>query len=327
MPPNRHLSDVSLLSALGTAILPVLSVSAVGFLLGKLRDVDVDALSTITIYVLTPSLIFYSLATSDISGALAAKLVGGVGLFTLAMVLLAEGVGRLLGESEPVLGGLVLSSAFPNAGNYGIPLSAFAFGAVGRSTAVLFIAGQSLLMYTVGVYLASRGGDTDLRGAVGEVFRLPLVYAVVAAWAVRWLGVVPPTDTAVMETLRLVGDSAIPVMLLMLGIQLANTQHGASFSRVGVANGLKLFVAPAVGVGVALALGLTSDPTVARVFVLECAMPAAVTPLILSIEYDSGGDGGLTAPEYVSTAIFASTVGSLATLTVLIAVLKAGMVF
>jgi hypothetical protein len=259
------------------------------------------------------------------SGALAAKLILAVAVFTLAMVALAEGVGRLVGESEPALGALVLTSAFPNAGNYGIPLSAFAFGAVGRSTAVLFIAGQSILMYTVGVYLASRGDESDLRGAFAEVFRLPLVYAVVAAWVARWFGVVPANDTAAMETLKLVGDAAIPVMLLMLGIQLANTQHGAAISRVGVSNGLKLVVAPLVGVGVALLLGLGSNPAVARVFILETGMPAAVTPLILTIEYDSGGDGGLTGPEYVSTAIFASTIASIVTLTGLIAVLKAGM--
>jgi hypothetical protein len=317
---------VSLVSALGTAILPVLSVAAVGFLLGKAREIDVDPLGTVTIYVLTPALIFYSLATSEISGGLAARLIGGVVVFTLAMVALAEAAGRLLGESEPALGALVLSSSFPNAGNYGIPLSAFAFGAVGRSTAVLFIAGQSLLMYTVGVYLASRGEQTDLRGAAAEVFRLPLIYAVLAAWVARWLGVVPATDSAAMETLRLVGDSAIPVMLLMLGIQLANTQHGAAISRVGVSNGLKLVVAPLVGVGVALALGLGANPAVARVFVLECGMPAAVTPLLLTIEYDSGeGSDGLTGPEYMSTAIFVSTIASVVTLTGLIAVLQSGM--
>ena len=315
---------MSLLSALTTAILPVLSVAAVGFLLGRLRDIDVDALGTVTIYVLTPALVFYSLATSSLSGALAAKLMVGVTAFTLGMVAVAEAAGRLLGESEPVLGALVLSSSFPNAGNYGIPLAAFAFGAVGRSTAVLYIAGQSVLMYTVGVYLASRGEDTDARAAVAEVFRLPLVYAVVAAGIARWLGVVPPTDAAAMETLRLVGDSAIPVMLLALGIQLANTRHGAGLSRVSVSNGLKLVVAPLVGVAVAVALGLTaSNPTVARVFILECGMPAAVTPLILAIEYDDGAEG-LTGPEYISTAIFASTLASVVTLTALIAVLQSG---
>lgn len=73
-------------------------------------------------------------------------------------------------------------------------------------------------------------------------------------------------------------------------------------------------------------LGLESDPTVARVFVLECGMPAAVTPLILAIKYDSGATEGLSAPEYLSTVTFVSTVASVVTLTGLIAILQSGVV-
>ncbi|WP_433625342.1 AEC family transporter [Halomicrococcus sp. NG-SE-24] len=316
---------MSLLSALTNAIVPVLSVAAVGFLLGSLRDIDVGGLGTVTIYVLTPALVFHSLMTTSIDGETAVTLAAAVVAFTLAMVVLAEFAGRLLGESEPTLGALVLTSTFANAGNYGIPLSQFAFGAVGRSTAILYIAVQSVLMYTVGVYLASRGDDTSGFGAIREVFKLPLVYAVLAAGLVRVLGVVPSENSAAMETLQLTGDAAIPVMLLLLGIQLANTDSGAAVARVGVSNAMKLVVAPVVAVGVVLALGFADD-TVARVFVLECAMPAAVTPLILTIEYDSGPETGLSGPEYVSTAIFASTLASVPILTLLIAVLKSGAV-
>ncbi len=299
-------------------------MAAVGFLLGTLRDIDVDALGTVTIYVLTPALVFHSLTTSSLGGQTALTLAVGVTVFTLGMVLVAEFVGRALGESEPVLGALVLTSAFPNAGNYGIPLSQFAFGDVGRSTAILYIAAQSVLTYTVGVYLASRGNGTSNVAALREVFKLPLVYAVVAAGAARALDVVPPVDSAAMETLKLTGDAAIPVMLLMLGIQLANTDSGAAVSRVGVANAMKLLVAPLVAVAVVFLLGF-DDVTVARVFVLECAMPAAITPLILSIEYDGGGSG-LSAPEYVSTAIFVSTLVSVPVLTLLIAILQSGTI-
>ncbi|SIR47909.1 hypothetical protein SAMN05421858_2419 [Haladaptatus litoreus] len=315
---------MSLLSALTNAILPVLSVAAVGFLLGTLRDIDVDALGTVTIYILTPALVFHSLTTTSIGGKTALNLAVAVVVFTLGMVVVAEFVGRALGESEPVLGALVLASSFPNAGNYGIPLSQFAFGEVGRSTAILYIAAQSVLTYTVGVYLASRGNGTSNLSALKEVFKLPLVYAVLAAGIARALGFVPPVDSAAMETLKLTGDAAIPVMLLMLGIQLANTDSGAAITRVGASNVMKLLVAPVVAVGVVFLLGF-EDLTVARVFVLECAMPAAITPLILSIEYDEGGVG-LSAPEYVSTAIFVSTLASVPVLTLLIAVLQSGAI-
>lgn len=320
------MSGVTLWSALTTAILPVLAVAGVGYLLGSAREIDVQPLSTVTIYVLTPALVFHSLTTTPIGGEVAAKLFVGVTAFTLVMAGLAEAVGRFSGEKEPVLGALVLTSAFSNAGNYGIPLSAFAFGGVGRTTAVLFLAAQSILMYTVGVYLASRGEAGSTLRAVSSVFELPLVYAVVAAGLARWLDIVPAEGTTVMETIRLTGDSAIPVMLLLLGIQLATSEHGA-LRRVATANVLKLGVAPVVGAAVALVLGF-GDSTVARVFVLECAMPAAITPLLLVVEFhgDGEGAGGVSGPEYVSAAIFTTTVLSVVTLTVLIAILQAGMV-
>lgn len=316
---------MSLGSALTSAILPVLTVAAVGYVLGTVRDIDVDALSTVTIYVLSPALVFYSLATTSMGGDVALKLVAGVVAFTGGMVVLAEGVGRLAGESEPALGALVLSSSFPNAGNYGIPLSAFAFGAIGRSTAVIFIAGQTIMMYTLGVYIASRGRGSNL-AAAKTVFKLPLVYAVLAAGVVRALDAVPPTETALMETIRLTGDAAIPVMLLLLGIQLANTSYGTALTRVGTANVLKMAVAPVVALGIVVLFDF-GDLAVARVFILECAMPAAITPLILSIQFtDEPTGGGVSAPEYIGTAIFTSTLVSIPTLTVLIAVLQSGAV-
>ena len=313
---------MSLVAALTESILPVLSIAGVGYVLGRGRKINVDAIATVTIYVLTPALVFHSLVTTPIGERTAFVLGAGVTAYTFGMLALAAGVGSALGESGATYGGLLLSSSFPNAGNYGIPLAAFAFGAVGRSTAVLYIVFQSVLMYTVGVSIASRGSSTSTKGAALEIFRLPLVYAVVAAPLVRLLGAVPADGSPAMDVLRLTGDAAIPVMLLLLGIQLANTTYGSAVRQTVPAFVLKLVVSPALAIGVALAFGLGGD--VGRVFVLACAMPAAVTPLLLTIEYDTGGEG-ITAPEYVSTAILLTTVGSIGTLTVLLFVLRSGL--
>lgn len=315
---------MTLVGALTSAILPVLSVAVVGFVLGRVRDVDVGPLSTVTIYVLVPALVFHSLVTTEITGDVVATLVAGVALFTVGMAALSEAVGRVLGNEEPVQSAMVLTSTFPNAGNYGIPLAAFAFGGVGRSTAVLFIAAQSALMYSLGVYLASRGNAGTTLGAVVEVFKLPLIYAVLAAGAARTLGLVPPPGSAAMETIRLTGDAAIPVMLLLLGIQLAKTSYGTDIGRVVTPTVLKLAVAPAVAVGIALGIGLTGE--VGRVFVLACAMPSAITPLMLVIEFGERSRSGVSGPEYVSTTILVTTLASVVTLTVLIALLQAGVV-
>jgi predicted permease len=181
-------------------------------------------------------------------------------------------------------------------------------------------------MYTVGVYIASRGNSEGALAGVRRVFTVPLVYAVLAALAARYLHLVPPTGTTSMATLKLVGDSAIPVMLLILGLQLAETDYGATLRQVGTATVLKMGIAPVVAAGVAVGIGF-SDPTVGKVFVLESAMPAAITPLILLVEFGEGEVGGVPVESFVSTAVLVTTLVSVPVLTGLIALLDAGLLF
>lgn len=318
---------MSLLSIFATAILPIVALAGIGFLLGRVKTVDPGPLNTIVVYVLAPALVFHSLATTTLGGGTLVRVVGGVAVYTIAMVLVAETVGRLFGTDDPLLSALVLVSAFPNSGNYGLPVSEFAFGETGRSTAVLFLTAQGVLIYTVGVYIASRSGGSGGLAGLKRAVKIPLVYAVIAALAVRYLGLVPPEGSAALSTLKLVGDSSIPVMLLILGLQLAQTDYGAALRRAGTANVLKMVVAPVVGIGVALAMGF-ENPTVAKTFALESAMPAAVTPLILVAEF-AGGErvGGVEVAEYVSTVVLTTTLVSVPLLTVFIALLDAGMIF
>jgi predicted permease len=326
---------VSLASVFLNAILPVSVVAGVGALVGARTGIDAEPLNTVTIYVLIPALIFDSLATTSIPPRTVARVALGVCAYAVAMVLVAVALARRRGSAG--VSALVLGSTFTNAANYAIPVAAFAFGPVGRSTAVLFLVVQNVLMYTVGVYVASRSRAAS-RAAVREVFRLPLVYAVVAAGLARWLDLLP-TGTA-METIRTTGDAAIPVMLLILGIQLSRTRRSA-VAAAATPTALKLLAAPVAGVAVVLVLSFDA-PVVARTFVLACAAPTAITPLILAIEYDDAdaapdddppdvgssrhGRAPVSLPDYVGAAVFASTLGSVPTLTVLLWALQSGVV-
>lgn len=318
---------MSILSVFLTAVLPIIVLTVVGFVLGWTRNLDVTPLNTVAIYVLAPALVFHSLTTTPIGGRVAVNIFLGVGAFIGSMALIAALVSRMTATSGPSVSAIVLASAFPNTGNYGIPLSDFAFGAVGRSAAVLFLVVQSVYTFTLGVYVASYGGRANYRAALESIVKLPLVYAVFAAAIMLWLDAVPPTDGTAMQTIKLVGDAMIPIMLLLLGIQLANTNYGAAISHVGTANVLKLAIAPVIGLGIALVLGLPDD-TIARVFVLQCGMPAAVTTLILSLEFtgDRSASGTISDPEFLGAAIFTSTLLSIPVLTVLITLLQSGVI-
>ncbi|GAA0663095.1 AEC family transporter [Natronoarchaeum mannanilyticum] len=314
---------MSLLRILATAILPVVAIATAGFALGRSKGTDPDALNTITVYVLAPALVVHSLATSSLAGSTIVDVVLVVVLFTAAMIALAESVARSTGHSEPLLGAFVLATAFPNTGNYGIPLADFAFGATGRSTAVLVTALQGVMLYTVGIYIAARGGKESPLADMRRVFGVPLVYAVVVALAARWLGVVPPADSTLMQTLELLGNASIPVMLLILGLQLSDVDGDGDVRPIGTASAMRLLVAPLLAIAAVLAVGV-GDATVSRVLVVLLATPTGVTTIILVGAFSQDIEG-LSAEEFISATVFLTTVASIATVTALIAVLQSGL--
>jgi predicted permease len=306
------------------AVLPVISIAAAGYLLRTLRPIDAEPLNAVTLYVFLPALAAHSLLSSDLGGDLP-RLVAGILIFSILTFVVALAVGRGIGESGSRLSALVFVAALPNVGNFGIPVATFAFGPVGGTVAVVFTVTQGVLNYTAGVYVAAWGTDADWRSRVGEVLRLPLVYVVVFAAVLRALGLVPPAGGTTMGTLELVGNASIPTFLLVLGIQLAETEASAAVRETVPALGLRFLLAPAVGFAVALLAGF-GDPAVGRTFVLLTAAPAAVTPLVLLVEFAGDTDRPPTPPEYYGTAVFLSTLLSMPVATGMILLLQSGVV-
>ncbi|MEF8884920.1 MAG: AEC family transporter [Haloarculaceae archaeon] len=313
----------SIAAVLTSAIGPPLSVAAAGYLLGRWKDVDVDPLSTVTVYLLLPALVFHSVVTMPIAPGTVSALVATMVLFTGVLAVVAATVGSLAGESGVVLRGGAMAAAIPNAGNFGIPVATFAFGNVGRTTAVLFVLVQNVLMYTVGVYALSAGAAESRLGALARVFRLPLTYAVVVALAVVAADAVPPTDGPVMTTVAMVGDASIPIFLVILGLQLADMRPASALRRTLPMVGVKVLVAPVVALSAVLTVGV-AESTAARAFVMLAAGPAGVTPLVLAIEFGEDEEG-LSAADYVGTVIFLTIVGSLPVITGLIVLLRTGV--
>jgi len=314
----------ALLEVFASAVAPPLAIAAAGYLLGALRDVDVEPLSTVTIYLLLPPLVFHSLVTMTIDGDTALSLVAAMTVFTVGTAAVAAAIGRLAGETGSVLSGATLAAAFPNVGNFGIPVATFAFGDVGRTTAVLFVLVQTILIYTVGVYLLAKSGESDRTAPIRRVLTLPVTYAMVAAGAALAFGLVPPAGGPTMRTIEMAGDASIPMFLIILGLQVAEMSPGRAIERVLPTVGVKLLVAPVAAAAVALAVGV-ADAVAGRAFVVLASGPAAVTPLVLTIEFTDESAGELSAADYVGTVIVATIVGSLPVVSGLLVLSELGL--
>jgi len=311
---------------IATSILPIFLIISSGFLLNHWKEIDSSPLNTLSLFILNPALIVHSITLTELETGALLRVSLGVCLFVTATLTASWVVGTALGKRESLLYSFLLIATFGNTGALGIPLADFAFGDLGRQTAVLFAAVHGVLVFTVGLAIASNSGSDSRMGSLRRVFRYPLVYAVLLAIAVRSIGIVPAADTAAMETLGLVGDSAIPVMLVILGIQLSETEYRSALSMTITPTLFRFLLSPCLGLIIALGLGF-QNPTVAQVFVLLTAMPVAVAPVIFSVEFASDTSvGGVTIPEFVSATVFVSTLVSMPVLTILVTLLKSGVV-
>jgi predicted permease len=166
------------------------------------------------------------------------------------------------------------SLLFPNIGNMGLPLCLFAFGETGLALGLtVFLVLFSLHMSLGLMIVAGRGNAVKL-------LKQPVLWATVAAlslllgdWALpAWLA----------NTTRLLGDITIPLMLITLGVSLADLKvtewkHSLLFSVIRVAGGFSL------GLLVAAWFGL--EGVERGVLILQSSMPVAVFNYLLALRY------------------------------------------
>ncbi len=296
----------ALLTTFANNLLPILLISGAGFLLGKTLDVDSRTLGRVVFYVFSPILVFNLLAHTQLnSGQILATMAFTVGV-ALVVGTAALVIGSLLHFDRPLLMALIITAAFGNTGNYGLPLVSFAFGQDALAFATLNFVTSVVMFNTVGVLIASLG-HMDLKSAAMGIFRVPAVYAVVLAGVLNHLHITLPTPLD--RTVGLAANGSIPVMIILLGLELSRVQWSHSIRAVSLSAGLRLLGGPAVGFILAGLFGFTGSAWQGNV--IESGMPAAVTTTVLATEY--GLDTSL-----VTAMVFLGTILSPLTLTPLL---------
>jgi predicted permease len=289
---------LNLLSDIIAVMAPVFLIAALGYGWARAElPYSGPFITTFMINVATPCLVFATLLRLRFEAAELAT-VAGASLACLALcAAVAFTILRLSGHSLRVY---LPALIFPNSGNMGMPLCLFAFGETGLGLAVVFFAVLAVAQFTLGPAIAA--GRVDLR----QMVRTPLVHAVALALLLQLSGIALPRWAA--NTTELLGDCAVPLMLLSLGVALARLRI-AGLGRALAMSALRLSLGFVVGLTVATVLGL--EGTLRGVVILEAAMPVAVFNYLWAVRYD-------TAPEEVAGMVLGSTVLSFVTLPLLL---------
>jgi predicted permease len=297
-------------SIFASDILPIFILAGVGFVLARRFRAEVRTLSTVAFNALSPCLVFYQLVTAKISGAQSIRVAAFCVLLTLAIGIVARLTSLPLRLDRMTLSSFLLVAMFSNSGNYALPVVLFAFGQEALAFASVYFVTSAILIYTAGILVAA-SGHGSVRLAMTRIFRVPALYAVTAAVIV--LATHTTVPAVIMRPVGLLSDAAIPIMLLVLGMQLERAVIPKHPAAVGAAVVLSLVVAPAIAFGLAAVLGLTGAARQAAI--IEASMPAAVITTVLALEFDL--DAGFS-----TSVVFFTTLLSPVTLVLLIAYLQ-----
>ncbi len=272
-------------------MIPVLAIAAVGFFLRRRFAVDPQMVSRMMFNVFSPALIFNALFTRDISGADFLRVYGGtlLLLWTIAALSFFALRWRKIEASERSAT-LVSTFAF-NGGNFGLSIVSFAFGAEALSYAALIFVAGTTTAYTLGVYISSNG-KASVAGSLLNVLKTPSVYALLLVFALKGVGItqLPP---AVARSSQLLADAAIPLMLVLLGLQLGGFGKLKRLPLVAYSTAVRLLLAPAIAIALASLLGLSGAARFA--FITQAGMPTAVMTIVLATEFDTDRDLALSA--------------------------------
>ncbi|EPX77820.1 AEC family transporter [Litoreibacter arenae] len=258
-------------------VAPVFILASIGFAWVKLGfDYRIEFVTRLAMTLSVPCLIFVALMRTNIAPdaltTVSLAAIAAYGLVTIGCFLLVKLAGM---DVRTYLAPLI----FGNTGNLGLPLALFAFGDEGLGYAVVIFAIMAIYSFTFGIWLVSGGGS------ITKVVKEPLVGATVlgAVFLVMdW-----ETPRFLTNAIELIGQMAIPLMLITLGVAVARLQpRGVTKAVIASLAKAAICIAAAVAAGIWFAL-----PAVPfAVLILQISTPVAVTSYLLSVKYEADSD-------------------------------------
>ncbi len=294
-PSRKRLRVIAVLAQI---LVPVFVTIAVGFAWGKRGpDFPTRFITTLNTWVAAPCLIVATLSRVELTPAAFTEMA--LASIAAMAVFIVVGAAALTALRLP-LRTFLPAVMCPNIGNLGLPVALFTFGQVGLALAI-----ANYVVFAIGQFILAPAIMAG-RFAPATVMRQPVIWATLIGLVVVIGEVEPPRWFA--NTVSLIGQAAIPLILMSLGAALASLRIGTLYRPRVVA---LLRVGPGIATGFALAWALGLEGAARGVLVLQCAMPSAVFNYLWAQLYDR-------SPQEVAGAVIVSTLMVFAALPLLV---------
>lgn len=283
-------------------ILPVLIVFLIGYIGQKLINFDIRTISKVSLYLMSPFLAFRTFYTTALTMDYLYICLFAV-LLILLLFIITWIWARLLKAERSEVSAMMLGAVFMNSGNYGAPVVLFALGSPGFHVAVIIMVLHSLFMNSLGIFFAAIGGKgkATVGQALKNVFQMPVLYASIFGIVLQLIQVHVPE--AIMNGVDLVADASIPLVMLVLGMQLAAiSKTRVQYRFVTSVSFIRIIISPLVATAILWFMPLSD--LIKSVLIIQAAMPAAANTTMLALQFD-------TEPDLVSFTTFVTTIISI----------------
>ena len=284
--------------ALFPAVLPVGLIILIGFIASRTLSIEGQTLSQLILYVLSPALVINSLYRTSLSLQSSLGLLFSFAIVSFLVYAIAQIISKITHLPQTLHTALTATSLFPNNGNMGLPIATFALGTAGLERAIIYMIGSSILMFCFGPAIIQ--GKGIVKG-LKLIVKLPLIWAILTGIGLRLISFSIPNFKFPFDLdlgIQKLGEAAIPIALILLGMQLARTKFILDYREI-LASSIRLLIAPTIAYGVGTVLHLASLDL--QVLVLQSAMPTAVNSLILVTEF--GGDRTFIARSIITSTL------------------------
>ncbi len=263
-------------------VFPVFAVAFIGYLLaykGVFSTKDIAGITRFVFKIAIPVLLFDSLAHLELPETPPWAFWASYYLPVFVVFGTALLLGRVLFHySAREQGVFSMGASFSNLMLVGLPILSGGLGDAVLLPLFIIVSIHSATLFFLGTITAERGNGEQslgeqLRHTFGNLARNTIVMGLVLGLLVNVTGLVLPT--AIESTLEILGRSALPCALFVLGASLSQFRLGGEMLPALIQVGLKLLLLPAL-VAV-LAFGVFDlDPLWATVAVMAAAMPCGV---------------------------------------------------
>jgi predicted permease len=267
-----------------------------------------DALTQFVFAVAVPALLFRLMSDFSRLPPVDARLLlayfgGCLVVFALGR-LLALQLFRMDGAAQSVF---AVGGIFANTLLLGIPVAKVTLGDAALPVVSLVLVFNSLVLWTLVTVSVewARTGQVSLAGFAGTAMNVvtnPVVASILAGTAWGWAGV--PLPGIADRTLDLVGQAAVPLSLIALGMGLAEFGVREAWRESAAICVLKLAVQPIAVYSLARLLDL--PPLETQAVVLLAAMPVGANVYLMAREFGAL-PGAIAASLVLSTALAAFT--------------------